>query len=190
MENTNASHHILKALRSGSERTQREVYEANRDKFLNFAKRYALSEEDVIDVYQDAYIIFYNNIVSGKLEVLTSSISTYLFSIGKNLIMDRLRKQKRQLKTNDYTHLVQDETSDLSALDLEPEALSEEQELLRTHFGTLGKKCQEILTLFYYRGFTISEILEFSDYNSENVIKSQKSRCLKTLRELIKSNTI
>lgn len=87
----------LEELKSGSEKVLKTVYEENRDKFLNFARRYGLTEEENIDVYQDAYIVFYENVMNGKLEKLTSSVSTYLFSIGKYLIFDRMRKNKKSV---------------------------------------------------------------------------------------------
>jgi len=59
----------LEELKQGSEQKLREVYEDNRDKFLNFAKRYNLPQDDVIDIYQDAYVAFYNNVMSGKVEI-------------------------------------------------------------------------------------------------------------------------
>jgi predicted DNA-binding protein YlxM (UPF0122 family) len=59
--------------------------------------------------------------------------------------------------------------------------------LLRAHFKKLGKKCQEVLTLFYSRGLSIDEIVEHSDYTDGSVVRSQKSRCLKTLKDMIKS---
>ncbi|MGK0414378.1 MAG: putative DNA-binding protein YlxM (UPF0122 family) [Polaribacter sp.] len=59
--------------------------------------------------------------------------------------------------------------------------------MLRAHFKKLGKKCQEVLTLFYSRGLSIDEIVEHSDYTDGSVVRSQKSRCLKTLKDMIKS---
>ncbi|WP_418510834.1 RNA polymerase sigma factor [Corallibacter sp.] len=181
---------FLKELKQGSNAAFRQVYEENRDKFLNYAKRYNLSEDDNIDIYQDAYVIFYNNIISGKIERFTSSISTYLFSIGKYLILDKMRKDKKKVGNNFDLSLVGDQDALITNIDMHEPELTTEQKLLQTHFKSLGKKCQELLTLFYYKGFTIKEILESGDYNSENVIKSQKSRCMKTLRERINSNTI
>ena len=64
----------------------------------------------------------------------------------------------------------------------------ENRDKFQKHFGALGKKCQELLTLFYYRGYTIQEIMEAENYNSENVVKAAKSRCMKTLRERIQAN--
>lgn len=178
----------LEELKQGSEQQLRKVYEDNRAKFLNFAKRYNLPQEDVIDVYQDAYVAFYNNVMSGKIEKMTSSISTYLFSIGKYLIFDKMKKNSKTIMSDYPMDIVKDEEDVMENITIDTEALTHEQQLLQTHFSSLGKQCQELLNLFYYRGFTIKDILEQGNYNSENVIKSAKSRCLKTLKERIKSN--
>ncbi|MBM1105702.1 sigma-70 family RNA polymerase sigma factor [Aurantibacter crassamenti] len=178
----------LEDLRKGSDSVLKKVYEENREKFLNFAKRYNLTEEENIDVYQDAYVIFYDNVMSGKVESFTSSISTYLFGIGKYLIFDQMRKNKKTVGNNFDLSRVGESDELVSTFEIEKPGLTTEQQLLRKYFETLGKKCQELLTLFYYRGLTIQEIMETGGYNSENVVKSQKSRCMKTLKERITEN--
>lgn len=178
----------LEELRKGSDKVLKRVYEENRGKFINWARRYHLSEEENIDIYQDAYVIFYDNVMSGKVESFTSSISTYLFGIGKYLIFDQMKKNKRKVSSEFDLAIVGEEDEVVSTLEIENEGLTQEQELLQKYFGTLGKQCQELLTLFYYRGFTINEIMEHAEYNSENVVKSTKSRCMKTLRERIVAN--
>ena len=179
----------LEDLRKGSDKVLRRVYEQNRDKFLNYARRYNLSEDENIDIYQDAYVIFYDNVMSGKIERFTSSISTYLFSIGKYLIFDKMRKNKKTVGSNYDLSMVGDTDIGASSFELERKELTTEQILLKKHFGSLGAKCQQLLTLFYYRGYTIQEIMKAENYNSENVVKAAKSRCMKTLRERIQANT-
>ena len=177
----------LDDLRQGSDRVLKQVYVENRPKFLNFAKRYGLSEEENIDVFQDAYIIFYDNVMGGRIENFTSSISTYLFGIGKYLIFNRMKKNKKRVSAKFDLSIVGAVDEMVSNIELEEPGLTTEQELLQRHFRTLGKQCQELLTLFYYRGFTIQEIMEAENYNSENVVKSAKSRCMKTLKERIQA---
>ncbi|WP_276165528.1 RNA polymerase sigma factor [Zobellia alginiliquefaciens] len=188
MKNTQAEI-TLEDLRKGSDILLKKVYESNRMKFLNYARRYNLSEEENIDVYQDAYIIFYDNVISGKLESLTSSISTYLFSIGKYLIFERMRKNKKVVSGSYDLSQVGETEVEVQTFDMEAPNLTAEQVLLKKHFSGLGAKCQQLLTLFYYRGYTIQEIMDAENYNSENVVKAAKSRCMKTLREKIQANT-
>ncbi|WP_299891989.1 sigma-70 family RNA polymerase sigma factor [uncultured Lacinutrix sp.] len=178
----------LEDLRQGSEVALKQVYEDNRAKFINFAKRYNLPQDDVIDIYQDAYVIFYNNIMSGKIEKFTSTISTYLFSVGKYLIFDKMKKNNKKVGPDFDLTIVRDEDEIMHTMEIEEQTLTHEQKLLHTHFSSLGKQCQELLNLFYYRGYTIKDILDLGKYNSENVIKSAKSRCMKTLRERINSS--
>lgn len=176
-------------LKKGSDLLFKKIYEDNRDKFLNFAKKYHLPQDDIIDVYQDTYIIFYNNVMEGKIEEFTSSISTYLFSIGKYLIFDKMKKNNKTINPDFDLSLIREKEELVdSNIEMEQDSLTVEQVLLKKHFGTLGKKCQELLTLFYYRGYTIKDIIETSEYTSENVVKSAKSRCMKTLKERINSN--
>lgn len=178
----------LEDLKKGSDKVLQLVYEDNRTKFLNFARRYNLPEEDLIDAYQDAYIAFYDNVMSGKIKSFTSSISTYIISVGKYIIFDKLKKNTKKV-TPDFDVSLLMKTEDLeTSLEYDTNEITEEQRLLYKYFNSLGKKCQELLDMFYYRGFTINDIIENSDYSSENVVKSAKSRCMKTLKERILNN--
>ena len=178
----------LETLRQGSDFALKRVYEDNRAKFLNFARRYHLSDEENIDIYQDAYIVFYDNVMNGKIEQFTSSVSTYLFSIGKYLIFDKMRKNKKEIRPNFDLAIVGNEAELVNNFEMDDQDLTEEQLLLQKHFADLGTRCQELLTLFYYRGFTIQEIMARENYNSENVVKAAKSRYMKTMRERIMDN--
>ena len=181
-------HITIEDLKKGSDSLYKLVYENNREKFINFARRYNLQDEDIIDAYQDAYIAFYNNVVDGKLTILTSSVSTYIISIGKYLIFDKMKRNNKTINPDLDLSLVRNEYEIVSAFEIETENLTTEKELLKKHFIHLGEKCKNLLTLFYYRGYTIKDILELGDYNNENVVKSAKSRCLKTLKERIKAS--
>ncbi|QCW98888.1 sigma-70 family RNA polymerase sigma factor [Aggregatimonas sangjinii] len=178
----------LEELKSGADSVLRQVYEENRDKFLNFARRYHLSEDENIDIYQDAFIIFHENVMSGKVKSFTSSISTYLFSIGKYLIFDQMKKNKRTVGAKYDLSRVGTDDDLVETLEIDEPNLTPEQRLLQKHFPSLGKQCQELLTLFYYRGYTIQEIMQAENYNSENVVKAAKSRCMRQLKERIKEN--
>ncbi len=175
---------ILITLKKGHHQSLEKIYTDYRAAFLQFAKKYDLDSDSLIDIYQDAFIALREHAISGKLDEIKSSVKTYLFSIGKYMIYDHLKKQKKTVSYEDT--IGHKEASDLTEVFQEP-TLTTEQQLLRQHFRNLGKRCQEMLTLFYYRGLTIDEITESLGYENKNVVKSQKSRCLKSLKELIKS---
>lgn len=182
MSKTNTQQQIA-LIRQGDVTVLDVIYRENRAAFLNFAKKYNLPDQDNLDIYQDAIIALYENVVSKKLQTLESSIKTYLFSIGKYMIFKKI---------NDYKYNKHIEQEHKAVLQLQTEYYEyhevtegDHQRLVLKSFGELGKKCQEVLRLFYYERFSIEEIKTYLNYENYNVVKSQKSRCLKSLKELI-----
>jgi RNA polymerase sigma factor (sigma-70 family) len=51
----------------------------------------------------------------------------------------------------------------------------------------LGKSCQDLLKLAFYKGLNTDEIAKRMDY-TYNYAKNKKSRCIKKMRELMKNN--
>ncbi|WP_420572846.1 RNA polymerase sigma factor [Kordia sp.] len=168
-------------LRNDDKTALEEVYLLYKDAFINYGLRFNLDREDLIDVYQDSVIAMYQNFTRKKVQLEKSTLKTYLFSIGKHKIYDRLKERKLLvggiLIEDDYEEIVLDEIT-----------LTKEQTQLRKYFGHLGESCQHILKLFYYRSLTVKEIIEQTNYKDANTVKSHKSRCLKKLIALIKSN--
>lgn len=177
--------HIISLIHKKPKEIQ-ELYTSHRSAFLNFGKKYGLDYDDLVDIYQEAFIALRNHALSGKLSTVKSSLKTYLFGIGKFMIFDLLKEKNKTtaLDTNTLSAYMDIESIHT---EIENDELTLEQQILRTHFKKLGKKCKEMLTLFYSRGLTIDEIVEFTDYANGSVVRSQKSRCLKTLKEMIKS---
>jgi len=171
---------LQQRLRQDDQRALEEVYQKYRQAFLQYGMKWKLNEADILDVYQDAAIIMHQQFVTRQIVLEGASVKTYLFGIGKNLLM---RKIKQKTKVNSYhTVAMEDEVEEM---EWEAEEVTTEQKKLALYFAKLGAKCQEILKLFYYQGFSIKEIVQFSHYKDENTVKSQKSRCLKRLKQLI-----
>lgn len=175
---------ILQELKDGSQATFKKVYEEHRERFIHFARRYQIADDDIIDIYQDVYIALYENIKNKRLVELKSTLSTYLHSVGKYMVRDFLRKNNRR---NDYKSLENSpaETDGMSQFDLDTDQPTEHQQLMLRHFRSLGETCQKLLTLFYLRGLNLEEIMQIGGYSSINVVKSSKSRCLKDLKQRV-----
>lgn len=174
--------HVLELLKRGDKVTLKKVYISYKEDFILFAKKYPIAEDVILDIYQDVIVALVENIALGKLETLKSSLKTYLFSIGKYMIYDFLRKNKKVFVTDTF-----EEIEDNYGFLFKKE-LTSNQKKLNYFFKKLGSKCKEILTLFYYRGFTIDEISKHLNYNNKDVVKSQKSRCLKNLKDKMSAN--
>lgn len=175
---------ILIALKNDDKSVLKSVYLEHKPAFISFAKTYKINNEDALDIYQDAIIALRENALKGNLYDLKSGLKTYLFSIGKYMIYKRLKEKKKLHlvnsinETNDFEEL---KTTDIDY------GFNTRQRQLQVAFNSLGTKCQALLSLFYLRGFTLDEIVVELNYNNKDVAKSQKSRCLKSLKKIINS---
>lgn len=178
-----SSKNIIKLLKEGDDSTLEKIYLDNRVNFIKFARKYNVDKHKALDIYQDAIIILRENAIEGKIHNLKSNITTYLFAIGKYHLFQEHRKNS---KVDFDNEIVLEEEITYLDVNLFDKNLTNQQKLLNMHLPNLGKRCREILTLFYYEGYTLDEITEILDYSNKKVLKSQKSRCLKQIKEMIK----
>ena len=174
------SDELTEQIKKDDHRAIQKIYEDNRKGFILFAGRYGLDKDDVLDIYQDAVIVLIENIKKGKTDDLKSSLTTYLFGIGKLMIFQRAKKKGREISYGegekpDFENELPDE-----------QERSDEVRLLQEMLQKLGEQCRNLLTLFYYEEKKLEEIQALLGYTTKNVLKTQKSRCLKQLKDLVK----
>ena len=87
---------LFDRIRAGEHQLIDELYRRYRENFVTYATgRLMANEEDAIDCFQESVIVFYKNVVSGRLTELSCNISTYLFAIGKRMIYKRNTERRR-----------------------------------------------------------------------------------------------
>ncbi|MFD2823932.1 RNA polymerase sigma factor [Lacinutrix iliipiscaria] len=173
--------HLKSALKKGDMQLLDAIYRNYKLPFVKFSNQFGLDEDDITDIYQDSIIALRDNVVNGTVKSLNSSIKTYLFSIGKFMIYKRFNTIS---KTKNFEQEYVFEDDFYSPFDYN-DNIDELQKKVNDGFDGLGEKCRELLKLFYYDGLTLKEIQAYFKYDNYNVVKSQKSRCLKTLKDLI-----
>ncbi|GMQ27661.1 sigma-70 family RNA polymerase sigma factor [Algoriphagus confluentis] len=172
----------LELLKKGDRETLKQLYLEHKAGFSLFAKRYTQDQFQIDNCYQDAIIALAENAQKGKIETLNSSIGTYLFSIGKFILF-------KNLKGKNLTGQLSEEMLETIPIETyEEEARDEYLLLLRQKLSELGPKCQEILRLFYFQSKSLEEICKLMGYESKDVLKSSKSRCIKNLKESLIRN--
>ena len=169
----------LNLLKQANPKAIEEVYKTHRKAFIYFGNKYGLSEDELLDIYQDAIIAFIENLRKGHLENIQVEVKTYLFSIGKYMIFSKLKN-----KNSDHL-LVEHLPDEIIWEELDDE---KEQLLLEISAGLkqLGEQCYKILTMFYYEEKKLDEIQKILNYEQKDVLKSQKSRCLNHLKKILK----
>ena len=158
------------------------IYKRFRQPFTHFAKRYTNDEEVIVDCFQEAVIGLYENLANDRIPNIESMIKTYLFTIGRNKLLNAVSRYKKLENIDDH--------SMINIIDEQSETNSEYDNRLKLAFSDLGESCRELLIKFYYQRYSIGAIMIDMDYKNENTVKAHKSRCLKKLRELFHtSNT-
>ncbi len=178
------SRNIVKLLKQKDKATLQKIYIDNREAFVNFAKSYHIEEYDSLDIYHDSILVLQENALKGKINDLNSSISTYLFAIGKYKIFHSFR-EKAKVNIKDDIEIV--EKNFEFDVDFYGENLTKQQTLLKEGFKKLGKRCKNILEL-YFGGYDLDEITDILNYSNKNVLKSQKSRCIKQIKNIVSNH--
>ncbi len=175
-------HQLIASIRNGDKDALGKVYKSYRNPFILWALKYFnIQESDVLDIYQDVIIIFIKKINTEEDFILNCSIKTFLFAIGKNLILKKGHQQSKLKLYGEHDEFI----SDIINYDVIKEIeLNEEQKDILKAINELGKKCQQILFLFYYRRFSIESIKNKLGYKNVDVVRTQKVRCMKSLKSI------
>lgn len=139
------------------------------------------TDEDAEDIFQDGIIIIYNKISIDQF-VLTSSFKTYMYSVCRNLWLQKLNKRKAIFdKLTDVEEYI-----DLPNTLLQ-EATVEETEMhriIQIHFLSLHEDCQKVLRLFT-KNIPLREIASIMGFKTENYAKTRKYLCKEELKKRI-----
>jgi RNA polymerase sigma factor (sigma-70 family) len=138
-------------------------------------------EDDAEDIFQDGIIILYNKISLNQLK-LTSSFKTYMYSVCRNLWLQKLtRRQVFFDKLNDIEDFV-----DLAEEDLQESHVRETEmhRIVQIHFLSLPEDCQKVLRLFI-KNIPLREIAGIMGFKTENYTKTRKYLCKQELKKRI-----
>ena len=168
--------------------TENRLYE----QFFYFIKdatfKHKLSEDEAASLYTDTILAFIDNVRNKRFEG-KSAVKTYLYQIFSNKCVDFLRKTTTNKMSVHEAQPIQDWI--LSMPDDAKSALQKlisehEVEVLKTKIKLLGDKCQQML-MAWGEGFSDSKIADELGYQSSNVAKVSRLRCMDKLREMYRS---
>jgi len=165
--------------RSKVNQAMKSLYTQHFPVIASFIKKNNGKDDDAADIFQDALIVFYDKVRLGTLE-LNCSIRTYLYSICKNLWLNRLRIQKRTTTINDEMESIPIEEN--ASIILET---NEKQKLIMQLISKMGEDCKKVLMYYYFNRWKMKEIATQMNFANEQVAKNKKSSCMKKLKTFI-----
>jgi RNA polymerase sigma factor (sigma-70 family) len=143
------------------------------------------SQQDGEDVFQEALIAFINLVKSGKFRG-EASLQTTFVAISRNIWLNEQKKRKSLDTRGKLFENARQQEADPASQLLQREVSEQFLNLM----SRLGESCKSLLTMVYYENLSNKDILERTHYESEQVIRNKKYKCMKELTELIKDNPI
>jgi RNA polymerase sigma factor (sigma-70 family) len=187
----NSDKEIIAGLQSGG--VQRKMWEKKLfEQFFYLIKhgshKYSLIEEDAASAYSDTIISVIDNVVNHKFQEL-SSLKSYTCQIFFNKCVDWVRKEttnKSRVNVtaaiDDLMYAMPDKTKNVIQEMME----KSQKSLLKQKLEEIGEKCKKLLLLFE-DGYSDKDIAKTMLYNSAEVVKTSRLRCLDKLRDKIMS---
>lgn len=166
---------IINGIRNHNSSTLEHVYHT----YFPIIEGYVIhnhgNRDQAKDVFQDAILVVYNRIRSGKL-ILTCKFGTYLYAICKNIWM---QEQKKYLLHAEKLRQYPMEVNDPGPAD-DPLLQTHLTQLFNKHFDELSTDCQKILSM-YFNNFTVDDIRSAMNYKDLHHAADRKYRCKKSL---------
>lgn len=140
------------------------------------------SKIDAQDVFQEALIVLIKKAAQPDF-TLTASVDTYLYSVCKFIWNNELRKRGKSRESELPSEIDDTAEQELGAY-LEKESRIKQVEMV---LRALGKRCQQVLVLFYYKAMSMVDIAKQMGLSSENSAKTQKYKCLEQAKLKLKA---
>jgi RNA polymerase sigma factor (sigma-70 family) len=165
---------VLSRIRRGDEEALDYLYKKNYKMMTKIVINNNGTEDEAKDVFQEALIVFWQKAMSGNL-VLSSKISTFLYSICQNLWRKELeRKGKTSREEKDVAEFVNEDRG-------------ERIRIIHECLDKLGETCRKILTYYYFENLSMNDIAAVMGFANSDTAKTKKYKCKKELDDLIKS---
>lgn len=170
-------------LQGGKQETRclRQLYRSHETMITSMVRTHKGSEEEANDIFQEAIIVFYEQVKSGKF-VLKARISTFLYAVARNLWLSRLKKKGRESPLLEQQAAQEVEPA---ANPLERVLETEQRGLLMQFVGQLAQDCQQVLMQSIFEQCNMKEIAQQMGYRNEQIARNKKHKCIGYLKKII-----
>lgn len=161
-----------------------KIYHLHHSKLVFYVmKQFSFNKEISTDLSHQAIVQFYLNTINNKIKNKSGPLKPYLVGIVRNLSHEYIRQKKK----NDSLQTIPILINNNEIYGFNEEVDSRIQSL-QENYSKLGNSCKEILKLFYFQNYSLTKIMSLLNYKSTDSVKTQKYKCIKKLRSLIKES--
>lgn len=191
---------LIAGMHNGDQHAQYELHKYCSDYYYSNHKGVFYAPEEALDeIFQNAFIKFWENIELGKIYVngnivmgkdnkpLNGSIRTYFMGIAKFKYLEWYRENSQYaseyitIDTKLISRIEQQASSGTNYGDSDNIQL----DIISDLISNMPTRCYEILSKFYHEGKDLDKILEeIPSIDSKNALKTKKHKCMTTLRDV------
>lgn len=181
---------LIESIKKGNPKSFELVFKTYYKRLCIFAFDYTRQLETAEDIVKDFFVVFWNN--REKLEIKTS-LSGYLFRSVRNACINYLLRNKERNKTISIEEVnwVEIKINEPLSNDypLGNLLVKETENQIFKEIEKLPERCREVFKLSRFKNLSHKEIAEQLNI-SENTVKVQIYRALKSLRKAISIGSI
>lgn len=173
----------ISGFKNNNESIISSFYKEYKDRFCSYFKsHFGKTGEYLTDLFQDSCLILWQNIRDDKLrqDNLTSSLLTYLLSVGKYTMMARDRKYKEILDDDAISRL-----RFVASDEEELKKRIEREDFIYRVVSEMKPPCSELLKAFYWDKLSGQRIALKMGYSNSDSVKTQKHKCMGKLKALM-----
>ncbi|MBT8234101.1 MAG: hypothetical protein KJN84_15825 [Bacteroidia bacterium] len=176
---------LRKSIVNGRNDKLKEIYlRCKKDCIDVMVNKRVISRSESGDIYTDAFLVFRDNILSGKIEKL-SSAKSYIMSTCLNMAKEKLTYAKKKLKKEKEVRLLLYENNHY--INEDKEYKQDLIEVSQKALKSLTEGCQKIIVAFYIYKIPMKELAKEFGFASADVVKTKKMRCYKSWIKKTKS---
>jgi DNA-directed RNA polymerase specialized sigma24 family protein len=178
---------IVEGLKNFDETACNHLYNKHKDYSMRFMNKMYYDEDTNKDIYQDAVIVFIEKVRANKLQLVNTSIQTYLNSICRNQVLIRLNKKNKPVLMGEnwesnYSDNYVDWFDDQAEVkNNRIKIIMEELELMKEK----GQVCFELLKKVFFENKTMEALASLMNYTNADNAKNQSYRCRERLKKQV-----
>ena len=188
----------IKRFSSNDQSAFTRFYDIHIDSFVGyFSRKFNKGYDYSLDLFHEAFMTMYDNILCGKLTMdnLTSSLYQYLLGIAIRKMQAGDRKNKEfekeaidvQGKDGESTLNAKVKKKVVEQIQLEDSDNRDEElkDFVERAVSDMKPPCNTILKLFYWDKMSWNEIAKVTPYGNADSAKAQKFKCMSKLKPIV-----
>jgi len=170
---------FVRGIRAGNDHVLKVLYAHCFPSVLRFITQNSGGEQEAEDIFQEAMVVLYRNVMKGM--ELRCQVKTYLYSVSRRLWLKELKDRKKYASRiedmEEFIQLSVDEVDEMEKAEMQHNTVAKS-------LVELGEPCSELLKRFYVTGETMTQIAESFGYTNADNAKNQKYKCLQRLKRI------